>query len=94
MPSFKPIDRAAVSALVRGIAALAAGISLDRTSDPRRTLPAIPPAHLWRILPRILDAAARLGDDLNAGDSTEREFMRNVASEIATGGRRVAGGAG
>lgn len=82
MPVPKPIDRGAVASLVRGILALAPALSLDRTTDPRRVLPVIPPVTLWRVLPRLLAGAADLAADLDVGEDTTRAFARNVASTI------------
>jgi hypothetical protein len=81
LPQPKPLDRAAVAALVRGIRALAAGVSLDHR-DPRRVLPTIDPRHLWRVLPRLFTGAADLAEDLDTIDPTGRDFMRHVATAI------------
>jgi len=71
------------SLLLKDVAALSACVSLDRTSDPRRTLPVIPPAALWRILPRLLRRAAdAAGCDL---DDTSKAFMRAQAAIIEGG---------
>lgn len=69
--------------ILKDIAALSACVSLDHDTDPRRTLPVIPPAALWRILPRLLRRAAD-----SAGCSlsdTQRDFMWNQASAIEAG---------
>jgi hypothetical protein len=85
-----PEFQSTLAAMLRDISRLAAGISLDRATDPTRVLPVIPPAHAWRVWPRIARRAADLADALAAAEEitvqamtrAESEFLRNVATII------------
>lgn len=85
-----PEFQSSLAALLRDLSRLAAGMSMDRATDPTRVLPVLPPAHLWRIWPRVARRAADLADALAAaGEITiqamtaaESEFMRHQATII------------
>ena len=68
-----------LKALARDVAALAACCALDRETDPRRVLPQIPAAALWRILPRTIRRAAPHMDEKS------RAFALSRAETIEKG---------
>lgn len=68
-----------LKALARDVAALAACAMLDRETDPRRVLPVIPSAALWRILPRLIRKAAPHMDE------PSRSFAMRLADGIERG---------
>lgn len=73
--------------LLRDLAALARSTSLDRETDPRRVLPFLPAALLWRVWPRVLERAADLAAAVRPTVTTpaDVEFMRHLADAIETG---------
>lgn len=69
-----------LSLLLADLALLSVSVNLDRQTDPRRVLPAIPATLLWRILPRIMRRAALLGRDTLPAHKLE--FMTRQAKAI------------
>ncbi|HEY1189557.1 MAG TPA: hypothetical protein VGE74_18065 [Gemmata sp.] len=66
---------AQLQAIARDVAALAANVVLENGTHGR-TMPAIAPASLWRILPRLLERAAPHMAE------TERAFALALANTI------------
>lgn len=67
-------------AVARKVSVLAQATALDRESDPRRVLPEIAPAELWRLFPSILrDCAAYMPSQ------PDRDFARWLARAIESG---------
>ncbi|MES2208565.1 MAG: hypothetical protein V4515_00015 [Chloroflexota bacterium] len=73
--------------LVRDVSHLSRCTTLDRTTDPRRVLPIIAPALLWRVLPRLLESAADLATGMPGRlvSPGEAAFMAELADAIETG---------
>jgi hypothetical protein len=75
--------------VARAVSVLAQSTALDRESDPRRVLPEIAPAALWRTLPALLRACAPFMES-----QADRDFARRLARMIENRESRAWVGAG
>lgn len=86
-PALSPDFGVALGGLLRDLAVLARGTSLDRDTDPRRVLPFLPAALLWRLWPRVLEKASAMASAMPVGQlaPSDGPFMRLLANAIESG---------